>query len=126
MSQGPDRIGLDKVPEKARHLLGIVEAYKREPLMAGHFHQVTSLSFNTSLGEKMDFYALEFRAGTSAALLWSDAQGNWRAGRWLTLPRPEADISAAAGFGIDYFRGVYTYASFTDALQFVTATKPAS
>jgi hypothetical protein len=119
-----DRVTLDQVPEKARHLLAVVEAYRREPFIAQHFHQVTWLSLNTSLGERGDFFALEFRSGKNVALLWSDAQGNWRAGKWLALSSETADVSAAAGFSPRYFEGVYAYNLFTEALHFVAVTKP--
>ena len=37
-------------------------------------------------------FALEFRVGPEAALVWTDGQGNWGTGGWLTLAHPEAEL----------------------------------
>ncbi|MFO0967538.1 MAG: hypothetical protein U0793_18420 [Gemmataceae bacterium] len=119
-------ISLDQVPEKARHLLAVIKAFGRDPFVERHFYQVTQMSLNTSLGEKAEFFALEFRVGKNAVLIWNDAQGRWRAGKWLTLPVEQAALTSAAGFGADYFNGVYDYGAFEEALRFTAATIPVS
>lgn len=74
--------------------------------------------------ERVDFFALEFRVGQKAALIWADGQGNWGAGQWLPLSHPNADITCPPSpLSLQYFQGAEANASLIAAVERLAASK---
>jgi hypothetical protein len=93
MAREEGSVSREQVPEEARMYMAALQPHHDHPFVRRHFHQVTWLSFMVPGNGQVDFFALEFRVGQEAALIWADGQGNWGAGRWLPLSHPDADIT---------------------------------
>lgn len=117
-------ISPDGVPEEARQYMAAVLGEQEHPLVRDHFHQVTWLSLPLPDHQPIAFFALEFRSGMCAALIWQDGQGNWGAGAWLPLPHADADITCRSGLSLNYFQGVQAHESMSGALEQLAAAMP--
>jgi hypothetical protein len=106
--------------------LAALQPHHDHPFVRRHFHQVTWLSFAAPGHGQVDFFALEFRVGQEAALIWADGQGNWGAGRWLPLSHPEADITCPpSSLSLQYFQGARANPSLGGAIELLAASKQA-
>ena len=116
----------EEVPEEARQYMAALQQYQEHPFVRQHFFQVTWLSLMVPNHGQVDFFALEFRDGPNAALIWEDGQGNWGAGRWLQLSHTDADITCPPSpLSLQYFQGAQTHSSLGGALELLATTKPA-
>jgi len=111
----------EQVSDEARVYLAALESQKGHPLVASHFYQVTHFTWHLATQGKVEFYALEFRVGPRAAMVWNDGEGHWGAGDWLTLPDgPDADV--VTRLTLQYFENRKGYRTFLGALKRLTAT----
>jgi hypothetical protein len=116
----------EHVPEEARMYMAALQQYQNDPFVQQHFYQVTWLSLMVPGRGQVDFFALEFRAGRQAALIWQDGQGNWGAGRWLQLSHADADITCPPSpLSLQYFQGAHAHPSLGGALELLAGTRPA-
>jgi len=119
-------ISPDQSPEEARVYLDAMRANEDHPFVAAHFSQVTWFSWNVAGQGKIEFYALEFRAGQHAALIWNDSEGHWGAGSWLPLPHADADLTCPpTALHMKYFQNARAQRSLLGAIEELEATKPA-
>ena len=106
--------------------LAALQPQQDHPFVRQRFHQVTWLSFIVPGHGQVDFFALEFRVGGEAAMIWADGHGNWGAGRWLPLSHPDADITCPPSpLSLQYFQGAQANSSLEAALEFLAASVPA-
>ena len=104
-----------------------LEPYQNDPFVQRHFYQATWLSLAVPGQRQVDFFALEFRAGQQAALIWQDGQGNWGAGPWVHLSHPDADITCPPSpLSLQYFQGARAHPSLAGALELLAGTRPGS
>jgi hypothetical protein len=123
--EGP--VSPEQVPEEARQYLAALQPHLDHPFVREHFHQVTWLSLAVPGHGPVDFFALEFRAGDQAALIWQDGEGNWGAGRWLHLAHPEGDITCPpSALSLQYFQGARANPSVAAALELLAASRRGS
>ena len=116
----------EQVPEEVRQYMAALSQHQNQPFVQRHFFQVTWLSLAGPKHGQADFFALEFRAGQNAALIWQDGQGNWGAGQWLRLPHADADITCPPSpLSLLYFQGAQINRSLGGALELLAASKPA-
>src|SRR5579872_6854748 len=117
----------DQMPEEARQYMAAIQAHQGHPFVQRHFFQVTWLSLLVPNHGPVQFFALEFRNGLSAALIWQDGQGNWGAGPWLRLAHADADITCPPSLlSLAYFQGAQAHSSLGGALDSLAANTPAS
>ena len=91
-----------------------------------HFHQVTWFSFIEPDGKSRDFYALEFRAGNRAVLVWAEAHDRWYVGRYIPLAHEGADLSCSPSYlTATYWKECVALSSLAEALTGVELTIPA-
>jgi hypothetical protein len=115
----------DRVPAEVREYMAAIQELHDRPFVQQHFYQVTQLSVLVPQQQRTDLVALEFRDGTRVALIWKDGRGNWRAGAWLKLPHPDADITCApTPVSLEYFQDAQLQSSLVQALELLAATKP--
>jgi hypothetical protein len=106
--------------------MAAIQPYQDHPFVQKHFHQVTWFSLVVPGRGQADFFALEFRAGQKAALIWTDGHGNWWAGQWLTLSHPDADLTCPPSpLSMGYFQGAPPDPSLREAIESLAASKPA-
>lgn len=116
----------EQVSDEARVYLAALSSQKDHPLVASHFHQVTHFTWHVATQGAIEFYALEFRAGAKAALIWNDGEGHWGAGAWLPLPHADADLTCPpTALSMKYFQGARAHRSLLGAIEELEATKPA-
>ena len=115
----------EQVPEEARVYVDAMRMNEDHPFVAAHFSQVTWFSWHAVGQGKVEFYALEFRAGLHAALIWNDGEGHWGAGAWLPLAHADDELSASPALSLKYFQGARAHRSLLGAIQELEATKPA-
>jgi hypothetical protein len=116
----------DQVPKEAQMYMAALQLHHDHPFVRQHFHQVTWLSFCVPGRGQADFFALEFRIGQQTALIWTDGAGNWAAGRWLPLSRPDADITCTPSpLSLQYFRGAQANPTLLGAIELLAASKQA-
>jgi hypothetical protein len=116
-------ISSDQIPEEARLYLAAIEQYQDHPFVQRHFFQVTRLSLMVPNHGRLDFFALEFRIGQQAALIWQDAQGNWGAGRWVRLSHLDADITCPPSpISLEYFQGAKANPTLGSVLELLAAS----
>lgn len=119
-------VSSEQVPEEARMYMATLQPHHDHPFVRRHFHQVTWLSFVVPGHGQVDFFALEFRGGQEAALIWADGQGNWGAGRWLPLSHLDADITCPPSpLSLQYFQGAPVNPSLIAAIELLAASKQA-
>jgi hypothetical protein len=68
----------EQVPEEARMYMAALQPHQDHPFVRRHFYQVTWISFVVPDHGQVDFFALEFRVGEEAALIWAWLAGNSR------------------------------------------------
>src|SRR3954451_4944763 len=107
----------DQSPEEARVYLDAMRANEDHPFVAAHFSQVTWFSWHVAGQGKVEFYALEFRAGLHSALIWNYGQGHCGAGAWLSLPSPDADVTSSPALSMRYFQGAKAHRSLLGAIE---------
>lgn len=90
----PEQLPLEQIPMEVRLYMAELQPHFELPFVQRHFRQITCLSFVSPDGKAVDFFALEFRVGQEAALIWTDGQGRWGAGGWLQLAGPDAELTA--------------------------------
>lgn len=113
----------EQIPEEARMYMAALQPHLNHPFVRQNFQQVTSLALITPGHGRADFFALEFRVGNEAALIWSDGRGNWGAGRWVPLPHPEAGITGLPSpFWQEYFQDAPANPSLAQAIEALAAT----
>ncbi len=106
--------------------MAALQPHQDHPFVRRRFRQVTWLSFVVPSHGQVDFFALEFRVGKEAALIWADGQGNWGVGPWLSLSHPEADITCPPSpLSLHYFQGAQANASLIAAIELLAASKQA-
>jgi hypothetical protein len=116
----------EQIPEEARVYLEALQKHQKHPFVAGHFTQMTWFTWFVADRGKVEFYALEFRVGLNAALIWNDGEGNWGAGPWLPLPHADADVtSPPTQLSLRYFEGRKAHGSLLGAIKQLEAAKPA-
>jgi hypothetical protein len=116
-------VSLEHMPEEVQMYMAALQPHHGHPFVRDHFHQVTHLSFVVPGRGQADFFALEFRVGQDAALIWSDGMGNWGAGRWLTLSQPNADITfPPSHLSLDYFQGAQANPTVLAAVELLAAS----
>jgi hypothetical protein len=115
----------EQVPEEARVYLDAMRMNEDHPFVAAHFSQVTWFSWHLAGQGKVEFYALEFRAGLHAALIWNDGEGHWGAGAWLPLAHADDEVSGSPGLSMKYFQGTKAHRSLLGAIHELEAAKPA-
>lgn len=117
----------EEVPEEARMYMAALQPHHDHPFVRRHFHQVTWLSFVVPGRGQADFFALEFRVGPEAALIWTDGAGNWGAGGWLPLAHPDADLTCPPSpLSLQYFQGAPADPTVGAAIDRLAATRPAA
>lgn len=116
----------EQIPEEARQYILAIQSHEAHPLVRQHFHQVTWLTLTVPGQGNVNFFALEFRIGRSAALVWEDGQGNWGAGRWVSLSHENADITCPPSpLSLAYFQNAQANPSLEAALDLLTASERA-
>jgi hypothetical protein len=119
-------ISTEQVPEAVRWYMDALRPHLGHTFVRQHFHQVTWLSFAAPGGEPVDFYALEFRAGGRASLIWSEAPDRWCIGRYIPLAHPDADTTChPSGLTASYWRECAVSTSLAQAISFLEAATPA-
>jgi hypothetical protein len=114
----------EQVPEEARQYLAAIQQYRDHPFVQRHFFQVTWISLVVPGHGQVSFFALEFRAGRDAALVWQDEQGHWGVGDWLRLSHPDADItSPPSPLSLAYFQGAPAHPSLGGAMESLAASR---
>jgi hypothetical protein len=115
----------EQVPEEARQYLDAIQAQQEHPFVKQCFFQVTWLALLVPNHGQVEFFALEFRDGQHAALIWNDGRGNWGTGKWLRLAHADADITCPPSpVSLEYFQGAQAHAAVTGALDLLAATRP--
>ena len=118
-------ISPDQAPEEARVYLDAMRMNQDHPFVAAHFSQVTWFSWHVAKQGKIEFYALEFRCGLHAALIWNDGEGHWGAGAWLPLAHADADLTCPpTPLSMQYFQGARAHRSLLGAIEELQATRP--
>lgn len=114
----------EPVCDEARLYLAALDAQRDHPLVRDHFLQVTRFTWFVATQGTVEFYALEFRVGSAAALVWNDGQGHWGAGDWLPLADAEADlVSPPTPLSLRYFEGRKAHRTFAAALRQLEAAR---
>jgi hypothetical protein len=117
-------ISPEQVPDEARMYMAALQPHQGHPFVRQHFDQVTWLSFDMPGSGKVDFFALEFRVGHEAALIWSDTPGKWQVGRWLPLAHAEADVTCPPSpMSLQYFLNSETERSLVAAIDQLAKSK---
>jgi hypothetical protein len=126
MSREEMPISPEQMPEEARRYMSAIQEQQAHPFVRQHFFQVTWLAWMVPNHGKVEFFALEFRVGKNAALIWEDGQGNWGAGKWLPLAHADADITCPpTQLSLQYFQGAKAHATLAAAVEELVATSPA-
>lgn len=124
MSRAEWPVSPEEVPEEARMYMAALQPHEDHPFVRQHFHQVTRLSLALPGGGQADFFALEFRVGQEAALIWADGQGSWGAGQWLPLSHSDADITCPPSpLSLEYFQRAQAQPSVLAAIDQLAASK---
>ncbi len=114
----------DQIPAEVRDYMAALQQCHDHPFVQHYFHQVTWLSVSVPDHGQVDFYALEFRMGIRAAMIWQDGEGNWGTGGWITLSHPDADITRPPSpLSLNYFQEVAGSPSLGAALDLLAASK---
>src|ERR1700704_1649614 len=107
----------DEIPEEARYYLTALQGHQGHPFVQTHFFQVTSLAWEVPDHGLVEFFALEFRVGLHAALIWTDGH-YWGAGKWLPVSHSGADLTCPPSpLSIPYFQGNVAHATLLGALE---------
>ena len=121
MADDPQPIPPDQVPEPVRLYMAELRPHFGSAFVQRHFRQITCLSFVAPDQPPADFFALEFRVGQEAALIWTDGQGRWGAGQWLTLAHPDADLTTPPSqLSLQYFESAPPLPSLGAAIEMLT------
>jgi len=113
----------DRAPAEVRQYMAAIQELGEHPFVRQHFYQVAQLSIIVPQQQRTDLVALEFRDGAHAALIWKDDKGNWVAGAWLKLSRPDTDITSAP-LSPEYFQGARAQPSLLGALELLAESIP--
>jgi hypothetical protein len=118
MSQGMRPVSPDEVPPEVRVYMTALQPLGVNPFVQKHFSQITQLVFAGPDGQQAAMFALEFRVGPEAALVWTDGQGNWGTGGWLALAHADAEIvTPPSALTMDYFQNAKPVPSLGDAIE---------
>ena len=125
-SDTPQQPGTSQqLPAEARRYTSAIQPYLNHAFVRVHFHQVTCLALVAPGGAQTDFYCLEFRAGTRAALIWNDDLDHWQVGQYVPLSHPGADITCPpSGLAESYFENCTSCLSLQNAIAFLEAATP--
>ncbi|QEH32622.1 hypothetical protein OJF2_11010 [Aquisphaera giovannonii] len=113
------------VPEAARWYMDAIKPHMGQPFVRVHFHRVTWMAVAGPDEKPADFFALEFRAGDRAALIWCAGPDRWNVGQYIRLAHPGADMTTApSGLTGAYFSECATCSSLAEAIAFLEVATP--